>query len=538
MNHTDFEQLGLEDALLKAIAEEGYTSPTPIQTATIPSLLEGRDLLGCAQTGTGKTAAFALPMLQLLSKGRKKPAPRCVRALVIAPTRELAAQINESFGAYGRHMALSRACVFGGVGKNPQEKALARGVDILTATPGRLLDLHGEGSLRLDTVEIVVLDEADRMLDMGFIHDVRKIIALLPKKRQTLLFSATMPSGIAKLAATILDNPLRFDISPEAPTVELIEQSIIYADRNDKRHLLSAIIKEANVCRALVFTRTKHGADRLVKSLEKDGIPSAAIHANKSQNNRIRTLENFRSGEIQILVATDLAARGIDVDGITHVFNYELPNEPETYVHRIGRTARAGAAGAAIAFCDSEEKAYLRDIEKLIGKKIPTASGPMIDEAYKVAAIARQNSADEPPERERSFQGRGGRGRRPDTVSRTGATKSGPPRYETGRARPEAGRSHPETGRSHPAVSHTRPGAPARPGSARPGAAPRPHHPSAAPRSEDSSAASRDAIRRAIRDIARGEDGNPAPPPASSRPSPRTSTSHPRPHFPKGRGRA
>lgn len=398
MNETNFDALGLEPAILRALSEKGYEKPTPIQAAAIPSLLEGRDLLGCAQTGTGKTAAFALPIIQILSGKPARILPKSVRVLVVAPTRELAAQIDESFADYAKHKQLSRACIFGGVGKSPQERALVRGVDVLTATPGRLLDLHGEGKLRLDMVEIVVLDEADRMLDMGFIRDVRRIVALLPKERQTLLFSATMPPSIAELAATILRKPVRIDISPESPTVELIDQSVIYADKNDKRHLLAAIIDVAQINRALVFTRTKHGADRLVRSLEKAGISSAAIHANKSQNNRTRTLDSFRSGKTRILVATDLAARGIDVDGITHVFNFELPNEPETYVHRIGRTARAGADGIAIAFCDNEEKPLLRDIERLIGKKIPLASGPLLDEAYKAAASARAEEARTSPE--------------------------------------------------------------------------------------------------------------------------------------------
>ena len=416
MNETNFDTLGLEPAILKALSEKGYVKPTPIQAAAIPSLLEGRDLLGCAQTGTGKTAAFALPIIQLLSGKPARILPKSVRVLVVAPTRELAAQIDESFADYAKHKQLSRACVFGGVGKSPPEKALVRGVDVLTATPGRLLDLHGEGKLRLDAVEIVVLDEADRMLDMGFIRDVRRIVALLPKERQTLLFSATMPPSIAELASTILRKPVRIDISPESPTVELIDQSVIYAEKNDKRHLLAAIIDAAQINRALVFTRTKHGADRLVRSLEKAGIASAAIHANKSQNNRTRALESFRSGKTRILVATDLAARGIDVDGITHVFNFELPNEPETYVHRIGRTARAGADGIAIAFCDNEEKSLLRDIERLIGKKIPTASGALIDEAHKAAAKARAAEALNPPEPE-------GRGR-PTRARSTGSARS------------------------------------------------------------------------------------------------------------------
>jgi len=434
MNETNFDTLGLEPAILRALSEKGYEKPTPIQAAAIPSLLEGRDLLGCAQTGTGKTAAFALPIIQLLSGKPARILPKSVRVLVVAPTRELAAQIDESFADYAKHMKLSRACIFGGVGKSPQEKALVRGVDVLTATPGRLLDLHGEGKLRLDAVEIVVLDEADRMLDMGFIKDVRRIVALLPRERQTLLFSATMPPSIAELASTILRKPVRIDISPESPTVELIDQSIIYAEKNDKRHLLAAIIDEAQINRALVFTRTKHGADRLVRSLEKAGIASAAIHANKSQNNRTRALESFRSGKTRILVATDLAARGIDVDGITHVFNFELPNEPETYVHRIGRTARAGADGIAIAFCDNEEKPLLRDIERLIGKKIPTASGPLIDEAYKAAAKARAAEALNPPEPE-------GRGR--PVRGRPGSVPGSAPGHMGGRMDRNAARHAP-----------------------------------------------------------------------------------------------
>jgi len=394
MTDTSFESLGLSEPILKALIDDGYKQPTPIQAASIPSLLEGHDLLGCAQTGTGKTAAFALPIIQKLSAEPAKLRAGEVRALIVSPTRELAAQIDENFGGYSKYLRLSRACIFGGVGKMPQERALSHGVDILTATPGRLLDLHNEGRINLNRVEIFVLDEADRMLDMGFIHDVRKIIALIPKERQTLLFSATMPDSIAGLASKILKKPIRIDISPDKPTVDLIDQSVIYAEKDEKRWLLSAYLEGQGVKRALVFTRTKHGADRLVKQLERDGIRSAAIHANKSQNNRIHTLEGFRSGEIRVLVATDLAARGIDVDDITHVFNYELPNEPETYVHRIGRTARAGASGTAIAFCATDEKPLLRSIERLIGKKVPPAAGPEIEAARKLAA---EMKAAEPP---------------------------------------------------------------------------------------------------------------------------------------------
>ncbi len=398
MNHSSFESLGLSEAILAALRAAGYERPTPIQAAAIPSLLAGRDLLGTAQTGTGKTAAFALPIIQRLASAPRRTLPRGVRALVVAPTRELAAQIDASFSTYARGTRLSHACIFGGVGKAPQERSLLRGVDILVATPGRLLDLHGEGKLRLDLVEIAVLDEADRMLDMGFIHDVREIVALLPRDRQTLLFSATMPPSIASLAAGILKEPVRVNIAPEQPAVELIEQSVAYVDKDDKRAFLTALIEESEARCAIVFTRTKHGADRLARSLEKSGIAAAAIHANKSQNNRVRTLEGFRSGGLRVLVATDLAARGIDIDGVTHVFNYELPNEPETYVHRIGRTARAGASGRAVALCDAEEKPLLRDIERLIGKKVPIANGPDIDAAFRAleagrAAEARAESA-------------------------------------------------------------------------------------------------------------------------------------------------
>jgi ATP-dependent RNA helicase RhlE len=381
MNDQTFSSLGLSQVLLSAVAAQGYDAPTPIQVAAIPPLLAGHDLLGCAQTGTGKTAAFALPIIQLLSASSDRPLPRGCRVLVVSPTRELAAQIDASFTSYGVGSRISHACVFGGVGKSPQVKAMSRGVDVLVATPGRLLDLQSEGQLRLDGVGIVVLDEADRMLDMGFIRDVRKIIALLPKKRQTLLFSATMPSDIAGLANSILHDPVRVTVSPEKPAVELIDQKVAFVSKAEKRGYLTALIEGQAVERAIVFTRTKHGADKLAKSLSSSGIPAEAIHANKSQNNRTRTMEGFRSGNLRVLVATDLAARGIDVDGISHVFNYELPEVPETYVHRIGRTARAGASGQAIALCDSEEKPLLKAIERLLRKSVPLASGPVFEKA-------------------------------------------------------------------------------------------------------------------------------------------------------------
>jgi ATP-dependent RNA helicase RhlE len=392
MNQPTFSSLGLIEPILSAVKAEGYEIPTPIQAATIPSVLAGHDLLGCAQTGTGKTAAFALPIIQRLHASAARPAPRGCRVLVVAPTRELAAQIDASFAAYGAGSRITRACIFGGVGKSPQVKAVGRGVDVLTATPGRLLDLHAQGQLRLDGVETVVLDEADRMLDMGFIRDVRKIMALLPAKRQTLLFSATMPSDIASLASSVLRDPIRVSVTPDHPTVDLIDQSVVYVDKTDKRAYLAALIQSQAATRAIVFTRTKHGADRLAKALESSGIAAAAIHANKSQNNRTRTLDSFRSGELRVLVATDLAARGIDVDSISHVYNYELPEVAETYVHRIGRTARAGAQGEAVALCDNEEKPLLRAIEKLLRTPVPLAQGPAFETARISAAADRASS--------------------------------------------------------------------------------------------------------------------------------------------------
>ena len=371
MHLPEFEALGLAPHCLDALAHEGYEKPTPIQAQAIPPLLQGRDILGCAQTGTGKTAAFALPTIQHLMANKVKHEKYKARALVVAPTRELAIQIDASFAAYGRGAGLKRACVYGGVGKVPQIKAMERGVDVLVATPGRLLDLRNEGAIDLSMVEIAVLDEADRMLDMGFIHDVRKIVALLPKKRQTLLFSATMPPEIEDLARGFLRDPVHVAIEPEKPAVELIAQSLYYVEKGAKRELLTHLIRELKVTKAVVFSRTKHGADRIAKGLHVDGIPAGVIHANKGQGNRTKTMDAFRSGETAILVATDLAARGIDVDDISHVFNFDQPTEPETYVHRIGRTARAGASGTAISFCDTEEKKFLKQVERLLGKPIP-----------------------------------------------------------------------------------------------------------------------------------------------------------------------
>ena len=369
---TQFTDLGLEPRLLKALAQEGYETPTPIQAQAITHVLAGKDLLGIAQTGTGKTAAFALPILQRLAADKRAPQPKSARALILSPTRELASQIADSFRAYGRFMNLSVTTIFGGVGEQPQVKTMSRGVDILVATPGRLLDHVRQRNVTLGHTEVFVLDEADRMLDMGFINDIRKLIATLPRQRQNLFFSATMPKEIAALAADMLHDPVRVSVTPSATTVELIEQRVILVNTVDKRALLAEILQgEKDIGRTLVFTRTKHGADKVVRYLEGAGVPAAAIHGNKSQSQRVYALNAFRSGRSRVLIATDIAARGIDVDGITHVINFDLPHVPESYVHRIGRTARAGATGIAISFCDGEERPLLRDIEKLTRQSIP-----------------------------------------------------------------------------------------------------------------------------------------------------------------------
>lgn len=368
-----FSELSLIDPILKALAEEGYTTPTPIQEQAIPILLGRRDLLGCAQTGTGKTAAFAIPILQLLSEERSKQPTghRRIKTLILTPTRELAIQIDESFAAYGRYLGLRHTVIFGGVSQHSQVNTLKAGIDVLIATPGRLLDLMNQGFVSLRDVQFFVLDEADRMLDMGFIHDVKKVIAKLPERRQSLFFSATMPPDVAKLADTILNKPAKVEVTPVSSTADTIEQAMYYVGKEDKRKLLAHILDDKSVKSALVFARTKHGADKVVKDLLKGGFKAEAIHGNKSQNARQRALSNFKSGETRILVATDIAARGIDVDELSHVINYELPNIPETYVHRIGRTGRAGHDGIALSFCDNEETEYLRDIHKLIGKQVP-----------------------------------------------------------------------------------------------------------------------------------------------------------------------
>ena len=364
-----FQTLGLCAPILTALEEHGYERPSPIQEKAIPPALAGRDVLGCAQTGTGKTCAFAAPILQRLSASRVQGHP--LRALILTPTRELAIQIEESFLAYGKHLPLRCAVIFGGVGQNPQVEALGRGVDILVATPGRLMDLYQQGFVKLDQLEIFVLDEADRMLDMGFIHDVKKILKWLPRKKQTMLFSATMPPEIAELVNSLLHDPVRVAVDPVSSPVEAIQQSVYFVDKNNKTKLLSHLIRELDVKNALVFTRTKHGANKVARDLAKAGITAAAIHGNKSQTARQQALADFKAGKIQCLVATDIAARGLDIEELSHVFNYNLPEVPETYVHRIGRTGRAGREGAAVAFCDFGEKPLLRDIEKLMGRTVP-----------------------------------------------------------------------------------------------------------------------------------------------------------------------
>jgi ATP-dependent RNA helicase RhlE len=400
------------EPICRALKAEGYDVPTPIQTSAIPHLLAGCDLLGIAQTGTGKTAAFALPILQRLAANQVRPAPKSARVLVLTPTRELAAQIGDSFRTYGRHLGLKQTVVFGGVGQHPQVQALLRGVDILIATPGRLLDLLNQRHVRLDLVETFVLDEADRMLDMGFIRDVRKVIAVLPKRRQTQLFSATMPSDISRLAGEILHNPIRVEVTPSATTVEQVQQRVYFVDASQKRTLLAEVLKDPALARVIVFTRTKHGANRVAEQLAHGGVVADAIHSNKSQTARQRALEGFRNGRARVLVATDIAARGIDIDGVTHVINFEVPNVPESYVHRIGRTARAGASGTALSFCAPDERGYLRDIERLTGR--PCA---VVEHRFRSIKPTAPNhpprtGRDHPPRTGRNHPPRTGRNRR------------------------------------------------------------------------------------------------------------------------------
>jgi ATP-dependent RNA helicase RhlE len=399
-----FDSLNLIDPIRRALQTEGYTTPTPIQAEAIPIVLEGKDLLGCAQTGTGKTAAFAIPILQLLA-GRQtfRKEKRTIKALILTPTRELAIQIGESFAAYGQHTGLKHTVIFGGVKQLRQTDALQNGVDILIATPGRLIDLMAQRFVSLKHLEIFVLDEADRMLDMGFVHDVRRIIAVIPPKRQSLFFSATMPPEIVKLADTILVKPEKVEVTPVSSTVDIIQQSVFYVDKDNKNYLLLHLLENKDIETALVFTRTKHGADKVVKILLKHNIKAEAIHGNKSQNARQNALNNFKEKTTRVLVATDIAARGIDVDELAYVFNYEIPEIPETYVHRIGRTGRAGAKGTAYSFCDTEERGSLKDIQKLIAKVIPVIEDhpfPLLqkpgNEAPKAHNVANTNRGNRP----------------------------------------------------------------------------------------------------------------------------------------------
>ena len=407
---TTFESLGLTAPVLEALQAEGYTTPTPIQAKAVPHVLAGRD---CAQTGTGKTAAFALPLIErMLAQPRERAARRC-RVLVLAPTRELAGQIHESFRAYGRKTRLTSAVIYGGVSQGPQEKAMSRGVDILVATPGRLLDLVNQRMVDLRGVEFLVLDEADRMLDMGFIHDVRRIVGMLPRERQTLFFSATLPDEVRHLADSMLRNPLEVKTAPQATPAETVDQSVFFLPQRQKRHLLVHLLTTAGMGRVIVFTRTKHGANKLQRDLDKAGIESAAIHGNKSQNQREKALAAFKSPRPPVLIATDIAARGIDVDQVSHVVNFELPHEPETYVHRIGRTGRAGHVGAAVTFCDQEERPRLKAIERLLRKPIPVR-----DDLPDLPAVDR--GAEERPER----SDRSG-GRRSGGAGRAGGRRSG-----------------------------------------------------------------------------------------------------------------
>ena len=390
-----FENLNIIEPIQKALKAEGYKKATPIQEMAIPELLKGKDLIGCAQTGTGKTAAFAVPILQGLADRKREPkGKKTIKALILAPTRELAIQIGDSFKTYGRNIHLKTFVIYGGVSQNPQTKQLGIGVDILVATPGRLLDLINQKYVHLDNVQYFVLDEADYMLDMGMIHDVRKIIQYIPKVRQTMLFSATMPTEIAKLADRLLDNPVKVAITPVSSAVDVIEQSVYFVNRNNKTRLLAQLLKDDSVESALVFSRTKHGANKIVKLLEKDGIVAEAIHGNKSQNKRQAILKNFKEKRTKVLIATDIAARGIDVNELSHVFNYNLPEVPETYVHRIGRTGRAGLGGVAISFCDQEERLLLRNIEKLISKKIPVVKDhpfPLIEAPVEVKEVQKRH---------------------------------------------------------------------------------------------------------------------------------------------------
>ncbi len=436
-----FQDLRLSEPLLRAIGEKGYTDPTPIQQQAILPVLEGRDLQGCAQTGTGKTAAFTLPMLQLLAA---EPAPRGrrpIRALVLTPTRELAIQIDECCRDYARYTSVRHCVIFGGVNQRPQVDALQKGVDLLIATPGRLLDLIGQGYVTLDTIRFFVLDEADRMLDMGFIHDVRKVIALLPRKRQTLLFSATMPAEVEKLALSILTDPASVKVDPVSSTVDRIEQRLYLVDKANKKLLLAKLLKEPEVESALVFTRTKHGADRVVRELARAGIPARAIHGDKSQNARQQALSDFKSGKSRVLVATDIAARGIDIAGLSHVFNYDLPNEPEAYVHRIGRTGRAGLDGKAISFCCIDEMKELQQIEKLLGRKLERAESEWPMQVF--TETVKQPRPPRPSRQERQNPAPTSSAKPPAQEAARQAARTVAPRGETAPSRPTREKARP-----------------------------------------------------------------------------------------------
>ncbi|WP_437960729.1 DEAD/DEAH box helicase [Sorangium sp. So ce119] len=465
-----FADLKLIEPLLRAIEAEGYTAPTPIQEQAIPPILEGNDVLGCAQTGTGKTAAFALPILQRLAQGGVPAGPRALRVLVLTPTRELAAQIGESFVTYGKNLGLRTAVIFGGVGQRPQMEALRRGVDVLVATPGRLLDLCSQGVAPFGRLDTLVLDEADRMLDMGFIHDIRRVLAMLPERRQTLLFSATMPPDIQKLANSILRRPVRVEVAPVATTAEKIDQRVVFVERSDKRAMLEQVLKDPALRRAIVFTRTKHGANRVVQQLGRARIEAVAIHGNKSQGARERALASFKQGTTSVLVATDIAARGIDIDDISHVINYDLPNIPESYVHRIGRTARAGASGVALSFCDSEERPFLADIERLIQKRLPILEipglvGAQIDPR---PAMQAQGQGRPPAQGRPQGQGRPQLQGRPQMQGRPqGQSRPQDPSRPQGQSRPQAHAG---------SQGQSRPQAQARPQQGRPQGRPQPQH--------------------------------------------------------------
>jgi ATP-dependent RNA helicase RhlE len=450
-----FSDLGLIDPILRAVAAEGYDTPTPIQQQAIAPILAGRDLLACAQTGTGKTAAFALPILQHLAT---KPLPagraRPIRVLVLTPTRELASQIGESFAAYGRNLRARHTVIFGGVGQQAQERALAQGPEVVVATPGRLLDLAAQRKISFTGLEILVLDEADRMLDMGFIHDVRRVIALLPTKRQTLFFSATMPPEIVELSGRILVDPARVAVTPIASTAEKIAQSVYFVDKADKRALLEHVLADPAIVRALVFTRTKHGANRVAEQLERARIGAAAIHGNKSQNARERALSGFKQGTTRVLVATDIAARGIDVDGVTHVINFDLPDVAESYVHRIGRTARAGASGIALSFCDGEERAMLTSIERLIRARIPVVE----DHPMRHARSANGEARRDPPRPQGNAprpQNHGGPRPQGHAGPRNGGAPRSPQPRDGGRPAPTQPRSEARPAQERPADGQT-----------------------------------------------------------------------------------